>query len=506
MARSPDWPDHSKAAALLVLSLGLAPSAASAVEAHATATSTVQSYTLRGPFGEPQLRRRRFTQSLGLGLRDLDGLPEKKAPEVSFDARLRLDTDFGQAAAERDPQASDHFVPGLEQAPLDVMFAYLDVRGLVDRSVALRLGRQYVTDALGWWSFDGALLRVGSPRYLVLESYAGFEQRGGLPLLSTSRFERDGVYRGDRMDLDPEVWPSFLDESRPAPAWGIAAASAPLDWLDVRFGYRKVNERDTVVLSPFPEPDGSLRVFSRNRTSSERLGLASQLWAPHLGRFGGGAVYDLYRQRWSELRTGIQWAATNSLMVGLDGELVLPTFDADSIFNFFTQRPVRQALASLQWQASHHVGLHASGGVRVFGQDGEPSGAAAVRASNDSSEIPDTAVDGLGSLTTSMHWGPSAVLLSTQAELGQTGHLVGGDLRVTRFFAAGRYDVLTLLSVYSWLDEMRADRDGVSLTYVLGGGVSPLDATRLGLQWEHSMHRLTGERIRVLLTLEARVQ
>jgi hypothetical protein len=503
LARSPEWPagirgsGRAAAAIPFLLLLQLMPEAASAVESEVTATSTVQSYTLRSPFGEPQLRRRRFTQLLGLSLRDLDGLAAEKAPKISFDANLRLDADFGQTAVERDPHDAEHFVPGLEEAPLDVMFAYLDARGLVDRSVDLRLGRQYVTDPLGWWSFDGVLLRVGARRYVELETYAGFEQRGALPLVSTSRFETDGVYRGDRTGLDRNAWPGFLDESRPAPAWGVAAETAPLEWLDARVSYRKVTERDTVLLSPFPEPDGTLRVFSRNRTSSERFGLATELWTPSLGRFGGGAVYDLYRQRWTELRSGLEWAITPSLLVGLDGELVLPTFDADSIFNFFVQRPVRQYVAGLDWQASRHVRLYASSGVRLFGREEESSGTPVP---------PPTAVAGIGSLITSTRWGPSSVTLSTNAEVGQTGHLVGGDLRLSRSFAAGLYDVLTMLSVYSWLDELRSGRDAVSLTYVLGGGVSPLDTARLGIEWEQSMNRLTGERIRLLGTLEVRVE
>ena len=155
LARLPGWPATVRgsgcapAALSLLLPLQLVPATASAVESEVTATSTAQSYTLRSPFGEPQLRRRRFTQWLGLRLRDLEGLPAQKGPEISFDANLRVDADLGQTAAERDPRDAEHFVPGLEQAPLDVMFAYFEARGLVDRSIGLRLGRQYITDVLG---------------------------------------------------------------------------------------------------------------------------------------------------------------------------------------------------------------------------------------------------------------------------------------------------------------------------------------------------------------------
>ena len=52
----------------------------------------------------------------------------------------------------------------------------------------------------------GALARVELPAYLAFETYAGYEQRGGLPL-STPRFERDGVWRGDRTGIDASIHP-----------------------------------------------------------------------------------------------------------------------------------------------------------------------------------------------------------------------------------------------------------------------------------------------------------
>jgi len=36
---------------------------------------------------------------------------------------------------------------------------------------------------------------------------------------------------------------------------------------------------------------------------------------------------------------------------------------------------------------------------------------------------------------------------------------------------------------------------------VLGGGVLPLQNTRLGIEWEHSINRLVGQRFRLLASL-----
>jgi hypothetical protein len=40
---------------------------------------------------------------------------------------------------------------------------------------------------------------------------------------------------------------------------------------------------------------------------------------------------------------------------------------------------------------------------------------------------------------------------------------------------------------------------------VLGAGVSPFETTRFGVEWEHSMNRLVGQRFRLLATLDLAV-
>jgi len=79
---------------------------------------------------------------------------------------------------------------------------------------------------------------------------------------------------------------------------------------------------------------------------------------------------------------------------------------------------------------------------------------------------------------------------------------VGADLTTTKTFEGGLYDALVVLSLYDWEDALRPTRDATSFGYVLGGGVSPFERTRLGLEWEHDMNRLVGQRYRVLATLD----
>ena len=58
------------------------------------------------------------------------------------------------------------------------MVAYLEGRDYFGGFFGFRLGRQYVIDPLGWWSFDGALARLSTPVFFAVEAYGGFEQRG----------------------------------------------------------------------------------------------------------------------------------------------------------------------------------------------------------------------------------------------------------------------------------------------------------------------------------------
>src|SRR5262245_13278770 len=123
-----------------------------AYQAEVSAALNVQSYTLRSPYGDPIVRRRRYTPPLGVSVYDVQGDHVVGGPELSFRARMRLDADFGQNDAERDPARSDVYVPGLQQTPLDLMYAYLEGRNYLDGYVGFRLGRQYTIDALGLWS------------------------------------------------------------------------------------------------------------------------------------------------------------------------------------------------------------------------------------------------------------------------------------------------------------------------------------------------------------------
>jgi hypothetical protein len=255
-----------------VVVLTFVPDVAEALSARVGGTFDAQYYQVSSPYGSPLLRRRRYTQTLRLDVNDLVDRDAPLDPGLDATVTLRLDTDLGIGNGEIDPEREDLFIAGIRQAPFDMMEAYVEGRRLFDGAIEFRVGRQYVTDVLGWWSFDGAKVRLITPGFVALEAYGGFEQRGGLRMLSTSAYEADGVWRGQRDGLDENQWPEFLGENALAPAYGFAVASAGISFLDARATYGKVLNRDRVVLSPFPDDAGNFETLSETRTSTERIG------------------------------------------------------------------------------------------------------------------------------------------------------------------------------------------------------------------------------------------
>src|SRR5271166_2181893 len=288
----------SVAALVVFAGLAVEPSAL-ASDAEVTSDTSTQFYDVRSPTGQTVLTRRRLTSTLGVGEYNLFDAPpgNPKAGVVDFRARLRYDADYGVSSAESTvPTSSDgygSFVPGSAQSGVDLMYAYVEGRRFFDGLLGFKLGRQYQTDVLGWWSFDGGEVSVTTPAYIKAEVYAGLEQRGGLPL-STSRFESDGIWRGDRSKFDPSAYP-MLQPAAIAPAIGAGLESTGVTWLHSRLSYRRVYNTGGSNVTEFASGLNAPASYTGMRTSSDRLGYAFDTSASKVGGLKGGIIYDLYR-------------------------------------------------------------------------------------------------------------------------------------------------------------------------------------------------------------------
>jgi hypothetical protein len=476
---------------------------ARAYESEVDASVAAQFYTLESPYGEPLLRRRRYTNMLGISLYDLQGDQSPSGPVLSFRSRVRLDADLGEDPAERAP-TSPNFVPGLEQAPFDLMYAYLEGDRYFGGAFGFRVGRQYVTDVLGWWSFDGADVALSTPMHLKFEAYGGLEQRSGLPLLTTPRFQADGVARGSRDDLRSDQWTSYLEQAQVAPAVGVALETTDLWWLHARLTFRRVTNRDSVIVSPFLPPNGVLRTVTEDRVSTERLGGSLRLQPISRAALSASIVYDFYANLVSEQALALDVFALDRLTLGADYEHVVPTFDADSIFNWFAHSAVTSLTGRADVRLTRRLDAAVNFGTRAFETLGDP----ATYATTSDQAVVTRELDPFAELFGRYRYNDGSVSLRSQADYGARGHRIGADVTQRQAYASGYYDSVVVLSLYDFKDELRPDRYATSFSYVLGAGIKPGglgDRARVGVEWEHAVNRLVGQRYRLLATLDLSV-
>jgi hypothetical protein len=523
----------------------LAAGQASAADFEVEATTAAQAYEVGSPWGDLILERRRLMQTLALGVYNIQGKYTPGEADFAVVLKLRLDADFGVNAHLVGPDAGGEtnfdrgqgtrFVPGYQTAPLDLMYGYVEGRNLGGGWLGFRLGRQYMTDVLGWWSFDGGLVRVTTPFFVQAEVYGGLEQRGGLPL-STSRFERQGIWRGSHAGFGSEAGlPSVADfpsyqYTMMAPAFGAALESNGPSFAHGRFSYRRVYNLGTSVTQQFPDPGGGYRTAKGMRLSQERLGYAADANLPSIGGIKGGFAYDLYNQLVGSAYGGVEVYIGRRVTVGADADYFVPTFDADSIWNWFTHSPVTTLTGRTSIDITEEIDVSASGGVRLWTTDGDPDefrlgqcGASGIPEAactegvlvnpdviegytrNEENRASAASLDALANLAGRYRLRSAEVGLRGMLQTGERGRRVGGDLSGEKRLDGGRYALGTRLSLYNWEDPLRPDRGATSFGYVLGAGWNPGQIVDVKIEWEHDMNRLVGQRFRVVGLVNLRV-
>ncbi|HSY23953.1 MAG TPA: hypothetical protein VK841_17615 [Polyangiaceae bacterium] len=500
-----------KAAAAFATLVGalLGSRAAFAFDGEVTSDSSAQFYDLRSPTGETVIERRRFTEMLGLGVYNLTNAPpgDPKAPDLSLKLRLRYDADYGVSPSETDPGQPNSIVPGVTQGNVDLMYAYLEGRRQFGGLFGFKLGRQYVTDVLGWWSFDGGQLSVTTPFFVKAEVYGGLEQRGGMPL-SSSRFEADGIWRGDRSNYPASLYPDF-HQATVAPAVGAAIESTGVTWIHGRLTYRRVYNTGASDVTMFQSGLFTPAAYNGTRISSDRLGYAMDAAWKEYGGIKGGVVFDLYR---NEITTGyasIDAYAGQKVTISADYDYYVPSFDADSIWNFFAGEPHNDVGLRANVNVTDHLSIAANGHVRVYSvQTAEftPGGTApympSVNYSPSGTYYPSNGqpFDEGGNLSVRWKTGETLLGLHGSGDFGDEGDRVGADASGEHVFDA-RYIVRGRAGVWQWKDNLQPDRDATGFNYVAGVGYRFAPRSVGSVEWEHDLNGLVGNRFRVMLAL-----
>jgi len=502
-----------RALAAAILVAAAAPAPAYAVDAEVTSDTAAQFYDVRSPTGIPVLNRRRLTTTLGVGAYDLLDTPpgDPRVAELSFRARVRYDADYGAAGAEQDPTMTGSFVPGYNTgAPgaVDVMYAYLEGRRFLHGLLGFKLGRQYVTDALGWWSFDGGEVSVTTPYYVKAEAYGGLEERGGLPL-STSRFEADGVWRGDRNGFDSSLYPAF-QPAAVAPAFGAAIESTGVTWIHGRLSYRRVYNTGSSNVTEFAGGLYAPAVYDATRISTDKVGYAVDANWPKVGGVKTGIVYDLYRTEVTNLYATVDAYIGRKVTVSADYDYYVPSFDADSIWNVFAGEPMNDVGLRANVDVNDRISVAGSGRIKVFDVQTSPldPGTASYspypnfnpKAPADIYPTNGHPFDEGANLSARYRTGETLVTLRAAGDWGDEGDRVGADLAAQRVFET-RYVASVRTGVWQWDDKLRPDRDATSFNYVLGLGYRFVPRSQVLVEWENDMNRLVGQRFRLMFWL-----
>ncbi len=485
---------------------------ARAVDGEVTSDTSAQFYDVRSPTGETVLTRRRLTTTLGVSAYDLLERPEGDvmAPDLSFRARVRYDADFGLNGASFDPTNATQFVPGglgSAQGAVDLMYAYLEGRRFLHGVLGFKLGRQYVVDALGWWSFDGGEVSATTPWFVKAEAYGGFEQRGGMPL-STARYESEGVWRGDRTNFDPSLYPQF-QPAAVAPAFGVALESTGVTWLHGRLTYRRVYDTGSSNLTEYASGLYSPAVYTGGRISSEKVGYAVDGTIATLGGFKAGIVYDLYNVEVTNIYGTLDAYAGKRVTVSADYDYYVPTFDADSIWNFFAGEPMNDLGLRANWDVNDRLSVAGGGHLRVFTVQTAPfdpgNGAAYTPSTNYSvngTYFPTNGHPFDEGANVSARWrtGETLVTLRGSGNFGDEGDRVGADVYAQHVWDT-RYLASLRTGVWQWDDKLQPDRSTASFNYVAGVGYRFAPRARTLVEWEHDINGIVGNRFRLMIWL-----
>lgn len=473
------------------------------IDAEITSDTAAQFYEMRSPTGATVISRRRLVTTLGVAVYDLlDKSDDPRAPTLTFRARLRYDADYGGSAEETAVNRPNRLVPGFSRGPVDLMYGYVEGRRFLKGWLGFRLGRQYVTDALGWWSFDGGLVKVTTPYFFAVEAYGGLEQRGGMPL-STPRFEREGIWRGDRTGFDPSLWPSFQPNDI-APAIGGAIESAGFTWLHGRLTYRRVYNTGPSNTSQFANGIRPATTYGESRVSQERVGYAIDGSLPTVGGVKAGFAYDMYVKKMANIYASVDWFTTQALTLSVDYDYYQPTFDGDSIWNFFMAMPMNDIGLRAAWDPTSRVAI--AGGLRgrafTLQTENEKTPGSSPNELDSANYYPSSKFEPMGGANAAVRYriGEGVIGARGAADLARSGDRIGVDVYGERTLET-RFVLQARTGVWHWNDKLRADRDAASVGYVLGAGYKLFPRSLVLVDFQHDMNRIAGQRFRAMLWL-----
>jgi hypothetical protein len=370
----------------------------------------LREYKLIGP--DVLLGRRRFTQTLALRIWDIGDYAKdrriarrpEKGVRVSWQSYLRVDHDFGTYANGRITIVNTRrdaldVIPELDESLLvfDLMYGFLEVAGIADDRVTLRVGRLPADDGWGTTGIDGGSVRVELPQPVAVTATAGLRVRASSPA-GLSSYELDGTggaacreyveaatagtgtwklidrnraISGGQFTSDLEFCPQ---REKRQPTIGFAIATSRIRNFGAEVGYRRTFSGTVGLIGPEDRLDFPDRGLYPNEFGQAPAYGVNEEYV--YARVHGELVRrDLTIGPFANARVSLLHAALDRFDAGvrLTHErhtfepaigYFLPTFDGDSIFNVFSIEPTTDA--RLGYRHDGKVQLDASAWLRRY--------------------------------------------------------------------------------------------------------------------------------------------
>ena len=113
-------------------------------------------------------------------------------------------------------------------------------------------------------------------------------------------------------------------------------------------------------------------------------------------------------------------------------------------------------------------------------------------------------MDGGANVWVRWRTGETTLGLRGAGDFGGEGDRVGADVSGERVFET-RYVASGRVGVWQWDDKIRPDRDATSFGYVAAVGYIFAPRSKAGVEWEHDINSLVGQRFRLMFWLTAAV-
>src|SRR5262245_10123802 len=386
----------------------------------------LRDYRLVGP--DLFLGRRRFTQTLALRIWDVGDfalnrriahLPERGL-RVSWQSYLRIDHDFGDYTNGRITTSQFRrdaldVIPELGESAvaLDLLYGYLQVEGLFDDRLTLRIGRILADDGWGTTAYDGASAKLELPPPIAVQASAGFRVRAASPM-GLASYELDGTSGAGCREYVEGPTPGsgtwkLIDRNRTItnttfasdfeycpqrevnqPTASVSLTTSRTRSWGAEIGYRRTESATVGVIGPvdrlafpdlglYPNEFGQApktgvneeRLYARAHADFHVAGVAISPYAD--------ARYSLLEAVLDRADLGVRVKQGNHVLEPAI-EYFFPTFDGDSIFNVFSIEPTTDFRLGYQYTGA--LRGTASAWVRRYAhEDGTASTARGLTAS-----------------------------------------------------------------------------------------------------------------------------